>query len=83
LKDTSRGETEVKITGIKPGFELLWWLGQMIFFGGLTIATAGLIWFSNIEFKLNNPHALYIISGISGFFFLRAWLKGGKLRKKG
>ena len=81
LKDTSRGETEVKIKGIKPGFELLWWMGQMIFFGGITIITAGVIWLSNFKFQINVLQGLYAILGVSGFFFLRAWMRGGKVRK--
>ncbi len=81
LKDTSRGETEVKITGLKSGFELLWWLGQMTFFGGTTIATASIIWLSAIQFQPQILQGLYVILGMSSFLFLRAWLKGGKLRK--
>ena len=80
LKDTSRGETEVSIEGVKSGFELLWWLGQMIFFGGITAWSVSFLWSANIKFDFENLHGLYIISGISGFFFLRAWFKGGKIR---
>lgn len=81
LKDTSRGETEVQITGIKSGFELIWWLGQMIFFGGITILSASFLWTSNIKFDFENLHGLYFVLSVSGFFFLRAWQKGGKIRK--
>jgi predicted unusual protein kinase regulating ubiquinone biosynthesis (AarF/ABC1/UbiB family) len=81
LKDTSRGETEVKIKGIQPGFEMLWWLGQMIFFGSITTLSASFIWTSDIRFDFENLHGLYVALGISAFFFLRAWRKGGKLRK--
>jgi len=82
LKDTSRGETELKITGIKSGFELLWWLGQMIVFGAVTSLSTSFLWTSNIRFDFENIHGLYFVSGISAFFFLRAWLRGGRLRKK-
>ena len=81
LKDTSRGETEVKIKGIQPGFEMLWWLGQMIFFGGITTLSASFLWTSDIRFDFENLHGLYVALGVSAFFFLRAWRKGGKLRK--
>lgn len=82
LKETSRGETEVKITGVKPGFEMLWWMGQMLFFGNTAAVCAYWIFLSDSAFQVNTQQGLYGVFGLASILFLRAWRRGGLLRGK-
>ena len=82
LKETSRGETEVRNPDVKRGFGLLWWLGQMLFFGTFALLTAAARWFFDLNLSTEKARILTVIFGICTFFFLRAWYRGGKEKNK-
>lgn len=82
LKETSRGETEVQIAGTKAGFTLLWWAAQMWLFGILAALAAAALWIFPSEMNDRVRLWLYGITAFCAIFFLRAWRKGGNLRKK-
>lgn len=81
LQETSRGETEVRNPDVRRGFSLLWWLGQMLFFGTFALLLGGLRWFFAVDFDAEQNTILTSAFCVFSILFLRAWYRGGKERR--
>lgn len=80
LNQAQRGELEVEITGFSRGLRLLYVLGQQLIMAILFIAGS---FFGYVFYQANNLPVAWTFGGLSTlflFFFLRAWIRGGKMK---
>ncbi|MCB0707502.1 MAG: AarF/ABC1/UbiB kinase family protein [Saprospiraceae bacterium] len=75
LKMANKGDLEIMIRGVSPGFKLVYLLGQQFLFAGLTIYGFSLRGHLGPSLNL----AILIGTGLSAILFLRALWRGRKL----